>query len=511
MSREFQVIYDEQCEVCQSCAAWLAVLDRAGATQCVPIDPDQLAAIHPDLRLEPCLQQLHVVDPDGKVWVGWDAVARLARLFPATWLIGALGVVPPFSWLARAAYRFVAANRYALSKCRGGACRVARPVVVKRQSSLGAFWSCYTLGMLLRLPLVVGAELNALGRNVVRFVRNHRRRIPLLGGRLQLLFLGGFPSAVVPLLFGENFWTVVYNGVAIDPGAPPMRAALRRHIRRMPAGSISAVVATHHHEEHVGNLNWLAALAAAPLFVAAETARILQKPLRLPFARRLIIGQPPPLAPPFELLGERLATNDGELEVLPAPGHADDHIVLYDRREKLLIAGDAFMGAYFSAPNPDVDHCAWIATLERLLQLDVEILIEGHGLIYTLRADIPDVPGVVIRSSPAAEMRKKLDYLRWLRGQIEAGWAEGLPLRAVEATCFPWNRRNAWENFLNDEMMRWMSLGHWSRTELVRSFVRNPQGREIFPTVYEARLICARDAGSAAQEQATEQAEQNTR
>lgn len=491
MNRRFRAVYDEQCEICQSFVSWLAVLDRKRIIECVPIEPDRLSRIHPDLNVQDCLRQLHVVDPDGRIWKGWDAVARLARLFPATWLIGALGSVPPFHWLGRAAYGFVAANRYALSKCRGGACRVARPVVVRRTSPLGAFWSCYTLGMILRLPLVVASATKNLAGNLTRFARTYGRRISLLDGKLQLLFLRGFPSAVVPLLFGEGFWTVVYDGVAVDPGSPRMRRALRRHVRRMPAGAIRAVVATHQHEEHVGNLNWLAKLAGAPIFLPRETARILQKPPRLPFARALIIGQPPPLRMPFEPLCDRLRTAGGELEVFAAPGHCDDHVVLYDRREKLLVAGDAFMGAYFSAPNPDVDHCAWIETLERLLQLDVEILIEGHGLLYTVRNDIPDIPGVVVRSSPMEQMRKKLDYLRWLREQIEAGRREGLPLRAVEATCFPWNRRNAWESFLNDEMMRVMSLGHWSRTELVRSFVRRSGGGEIFPTVYQARFYCA--------------------
>jgi hypothetical protein len=32
-------------------------------------------------------------------------------------------------------------------QCRGGACRVAKPETVRRQAKLGAFWSCYTLGL----------------------------------------------------------------------------------------------------------------------------------------------------------------------------------------------------------------------------------------------------------------------------------------------------------------------------------------------------------------------------
>jgi glyoxylase-like metal-dependent hydrolase (beta-lactamase superfamily II) len=172
--------------------------------------------------------------------------------------------------------------------------------------------------------------------------------------------------------------------------------------------------------------------------------------------------------------------------VIAAPGHCDDHIVLYDRREKLLIAGDAFMGSYFATPNPDVDSLKWIDTLERLFSLDIEVLVEGHGHIHTLRSDFPEISGVVIRDDPRSALQQKLDYLRWLREQIESGKREGLGPAAVEATCFPWGRGRAWESFSRNELIRLLSLGHFSSSELVRSFVRT--GSRVFPTVYQARL-----------------------
>ena len=39
------------------------------------------------------------------------------------------------------------------------------------------------------------------------------------------------PNAV-PLLFGELFTAVLYDGVAVDPGSPKMRRSLARHLRR---------------------------------------------------------------------------------------------------------------------------------------------------------------------------------------------------------------------------------------------------------------------------------------
>jgi hypothetical protein len=42
-------------------------------------------------------------------------------------------------------------------------------------------------------------------------VATFRRRITLLDGRLTLLFLGSPMADLVPLLFGERFWAVVYD------------------------------------------------------------------------------------------------------------------------------------------------------------------------------------------------------------------------------------------------------------------------------------------------------------
>ena len=489
MATRYAVIYDDQCEICQSFVAWLHLLDRGHQVDCFPIDPAALHHLHPRLSLDACLREIHVVTPEGEVRVGWDGVAALARLFPATWPIGALGDLPPFRGLARRLYRWVAANRYALSKCRGGACRVARLEAVRRRAPLRAFWSCRGTGLLVRLPLIFAAGAARLASNTATHLRTFRRRIDLLGGKLTLLFLGGVPCDAIPLLFGEQFMAVLYDGVAVDPGSPKMRRSLARHLRRLPPGSIRAVVATHHHEEHVGNLNWLAERMGAPVYVTDATACLLRPPRRLPWVRAFMIGQPPALEPPFELLGQTLPTATGCLQVVAAPGHCDDQIVLYDPTEKLLLAGDAFMGVYFATPNPDVDSHRWIQTLERLLRLRIEILVEGHGHILTLRSDIPDLPGVVIRQDPTRALQEKLAFLRWVRSQVEAGLGEGLPIQAIRATCSPWAHGWAWENLLTDAAIRWLSLGHFSRTELVRSFVSDPARKDVFPMVYQAEFL----------------------
>jgi glyoxylase-like metal-dependent hydrolase (beta-lactamase superfamily II) len=329
------------------------------------------------------------------------------------------------------------------------------------------------------------AGIRAAIQRLSIFVWTYHQRLELLDGKLTILFLNGFLPNTVPLLFGELFTTVLYDGVAVDPGSPKMRRSLQRHLRQLKP-TITKIVATHAHEEHVGSLNWLSELTGAPIYVSEMTARFMTPFKKLPWVRATIIGQPPNLREPYQLLGDSLETDSRRLRVIATPGHCDDHVVLYDSNEKLLLAGDAFMGSYFATPNPDVDSRQWLASLERLLELDIEILVEGHGHIHTLRSDIPDIPGVVVREDPKVAISQKLDFLRWVRDQIEAGFREQLPVRVIEASCFPWGSRTSWESCATDECIRLLSLGHFSRTELVRSFVRNDSN--LLPTLYEVRM-----------------------
>ncbi|MBI4565940.1 MAG: MBL fold metallo-hydrolase [Planctomycetes bacterium] len=490
MDPPFTALYDEQCEICQAGVTWIRLLDRRGLVRCVPIDAQRLAGIDPRLTLEACARELHVLGPGGRIWRGGAAVRRLARIFAPTWIFGVLAEIPPLNGISNALYRLIAQNRYQLSKCRGGACRTTLSVSQRRAPGLHVFWTCYTTGLLLRIPLVALAAARHLAASIAAWARTRGRAISLLDGRLRLLFLSGFPSDVGSIVFGEMFWTILYKGLLVDPGGPRMRSSLSRRLARLPASSVRAIVATHSHEEHIGNVAFAARRLGVPVHASATCAAVLRRGPRIPFMRGLLIGRPEPWGNDVRILENEIQADGSTLHVYPSPGHCNDHVVLYDPAERLLISGDAFMGAYFSSPNPDVDSLVWLETLRRLSRLPIEILLTGHGQLYTLRRDIPDVPGVVIRRDPAECVREKLEFMEWLRSQVTEGLAEGLPLRAIEATLFPWSRRWAWENLFLDEAARLLSGGEFSRTELVRTFVR--RGGAVDPTVYEARRICGR-------------------
>jgi excisionase family DNA binding protein len=80
-------------------------------------------------------------------------------------------------------------------------------------------------------PSSCGQGIKAAGQRTSIFARTYHERLDLLNGKLSILFLNGMLPNTVPLLFGELFTTVLYDGVAIDPGSPKMRRSLARHLK----------------------------------------------------------------------------------------------------------------------------------------------------------------------------------------------------------------------------------------------------------------------------------------
>jgi glyoxylase-like metal-dependent hydrolase (beta-lactamase superfamily II)/predicted DCC family thiol-disulfide oxidoreductase YuxK len=485
-------VYDGQCEICQAAVSWIRMLDRRGAVRCVAIQDGPLVEVHPALTVEACLAQLHVVDAGGRVDVGWQAVARVAETIPLARPVAALDRVAVSRAAAGRVYRYVARNRHQLSACRGGACLSFEPAEVRRRADAGPFWACYSLGLLLRLPLAAGVAATDQVRFARDYVRTFRRRVVLLDDRLELWFLGGFPADVVPLVFGERFTAVWYRGVLVDPGSVRMRRSLAVQLDAAARRGqmVTAVTATHGHEEHVGNLEWAARRASAPVVLAPRVAGRLRPPAPIPPVRAAVIGRPPGLRGEVADASAGIRVAGGCLDVLPAPGHSSDHVVFWDPEERVLLAGDAFMGAYFSSPNPDVDSRAWMATLRQLLDLDVAVMVEGHGHVHTLRQDVPSVTGVVHRTDPRRAIEAKLEFLTWLDTRIAEARADGRTDNAAVASCFPWGRRWSWERLAADEIARVATIGEFSRHQLIRSFHRTPD--DVLPTVFEARLASNR-------------------
>jgi glyoxylase-like metal-dependent hydrolase (beta-lactamase superfamily II) len=305
------------------------------------------------------------------------------------------------------------------------------------------------------------------------------RRVEILQGRLSIHFLGGGFSWMVPVLFGELFAAIRYRSLLLDPGGSQMRASLRRHLEQFPNGTIELVAATHTHEEHCCNLELAAEATGAAVGASPRSLTLLRHPPRVPVMRRLVIGQPEPLVGDVLELSGSFALRDGtSVEVIETPGHSDDHVSLWVHQERLLLVGDGFMGTHFSTPNDDVDHRLWIMTLERLIALQPEIIVEGHGHVHTVREDVLaelDAAGmgmITSRRAPVTLLLEKLSFLRRMAAQVDAAIDDGLPRELVAAGLF--EQPHGWgsKTGFTDAMLAFMSAREFGRHKFVRSFQR---------------------------------------
>jgi ribonuclease/clavin/mitogillin len=197
------------------------------------------------------------------------------------------------------------------------------------------------------------------------------------------------------------------GGVAIvDPGSsdPTELARLDRVLAILGAGGRPAreVWLTHHHVDHVGGLEELAA-RGLPVRAHPETAR------RLPGGASV------------------LPVEDGELlhgrwRALFTPGHAPGHLCFLDGRTGALVAGDMVSTVSTVVVDPpEGDMGVYVSSLERLRGLPARTLYPAHG------SPAP---------SAAAKLDEYLEHRRMRTAKVEAALAPGGTLAQVTRAAY---------------------------------------------------------------------------
>ncbi len=108
-----QIVYDGHCGFCRHSLAQLKTMDLFDAFE--PVDFQGLAdltLIHPRLTKKAVASQLHLVEPDGKLFGGFEAFRRMCFSLPMCYPLIPVLYVPGMGVLGPLIYQWVAQNRY---------------------------------------------------------------------------------------------------------------------------------------------------------------------------------------------------------------------------------------------------------------------------------------------------------------------------------------------------------------------------------------------------------------
>lgn len=236
------------------------------------------------------------------------------------------------------------------------------------------------------------------------------------------------------------------DGLLIDAGLASRRGPVLDFVR---AHGVRRAILTHHHEDHSGNARALGQ-AGVPVLASPGTARLVRRGFAIRLYQHLLWGA----APRADLCETPLSieTARHRFEVLPAPGHCDDQIVLYEPTQGWLFSGDAFLATRIKYFRADEDFALTVASLRRLSALPFESLFCAHRPVPT---------------GGQAALRQKLERLLALEGEVRRLHALGLPISQIARRALG-----------REELLLWIATaGDVSRRNLVRSILHGPTPR----------------------------------
>ncbi len=141
-----------------------------------------------------------------------------------------------------------------------------------------------------------------------------------------------------------------------------------------------AIVNTHGHRDHVGQVGYLKEKLNIPFYMNKKDEFLINNDVFPGFGKMIGAYECP--NPDFDLKEEdTIKFGNTELKVIETPGHTPGGVCLYDEKNKILIAGDTlFSGSVGRTDLPGGNAKELMNSLKKLTELPEEtVVICGHG------------------------------------------------------------------------------------------------------------------------------------
>ena len=125
-SKQAQLIFDGRCQFCQNSVRILKIMDLFGTLKYVDLHQiSDFKLLHPQLDREKALSQLHLIEPDGRLYGGFEVFRRICFTMPMLYPLSLVFYFPGMSLIGPWKYKIIAKNRYFFHfnrTCQNNAC-----------------------------------------------------------------------------------------------------------------------------------------------------------------------------------------------------------------------------------------------------------------------------------------------------------------------------------------------------------------------------------------------------
>jgi glyoxylase-like metal-dependent hydrolase (beta-lactamase superfamily II) len=153
--------------------------------------------------------------------------------------------------------------------------------------------------------------------------------------------------------------------ILLDTGAgvPGYMPVLTAFLRSERTEEVSRVILTHRHVDHIGGVP-----DVRRAFPHVPVAKLVKNDASLPVSMESLTD------------GAMIRGDGVTLHAIYTPGHASDHLCYYLEEERALFTGDLILGGSTTViPPDDGDLADYLASLRRVLDLDVQRIYPAHG------------------------------------------------------------------------------------------------------------------------------------
>ncbi|MDQ2664895.1 MAG: MBL fold metallo-hydrolase [Gemmatimonadota bacterium] len=236
---------------------------------------------------------------------------------------------------------------------------------------------------------------------------------------------------------GYEVSAYLIDGVLVDTGFLRVSGELAAAVASL---SPRGVIVTHWHEDHAGNVARLAAAGISMRMHPACEAALRERPA-IRFYRQFVWGRNP-------RLNARLRDFDpAPLQVIPTPGHTEDHVVVWDAERRIVASGDLFLGVKVRVAHPHESPLVLVQSLRRVMALEPRVLLDAHR-------------GVV--RDPVPMLAAKIAWMEETMGEIIALAGTGASEREIQHRVLG-----------RETLVGWVSRLEYSKRAFVRSVLQN--------------------------------------